>query len=165
MVGAEVMAVGVAAAIDTPARARLAMRTVDRRRGERGGEQTMTDFVLRPMERSDWSEVAELIHVGTNAWYQANGRAPIFSGDPAHTELFCQVYEALDPGCCVLAVNARTGRIAGSCFYHPRPTHVSVGIMNVHPNYFGRGIARQLLRFITDVATRKTCPCASCPAP
>ena len=34
-------------------------------------------------------------------------------------ELFCRVYEDLDPGCCVLAES--DGQLLGSCFYHPRP--------------------------------------------
>jgi hypothetical protein len=72
--------------------------------------------------------------------------------------LFCEVYEALDPGCCVVAEDAGTGRLVGSCFYHPRQTHVSLGIMNVHPNYFGRGVARRLLGFIVDFAERSGRP-------
>ncbi|HZO87820.1 MAG TPA: GNAT family N-acetyltransferase [Chthonomonadaceae bacterium] len=112
----------------------------------------MSTLSLRAMQREDWSEVAELIYVSTNYWYQTHGRPPIFTGDPASTELFCSVYEALDPGCCLVAENTRTGRLAGSCFYHPRPTHVSLGIMNVHPNYFGTGVARLLLRAIIEIA-------------
>jgi GNAT superfamily N-acetyltransferase len=108
--------------------------------------------------REDRAAVAELIYVSTNAWYQASGRAPIFAGGPAVTELFADVYEALDPGCCVLAESARTGRLMGSCFYHPRETHVSLGIMNVHPAYFGRGVARRLLRHITDFADARGQP-------
>jgi hypothetical protein len=46
----------------------------------------------------------------------------------------------------------------GSCFYHPRETHVSLGIMNVHPNYFGAGVARRLLRIITDYADARSKP-------
>ena len=38
----------------------------------------------------------------------------------------------------------------GSCFYHPREHHVSLGIMSVHPNYGGRGIGRQLVNYIID---------------
>ena len=83
---------------------------------------------------------------------------PIFTGDPAGTELFCSVYEALDPGCCLVAENTRTGRLAGSCFYHPRPTHVSLGIMNVHPNYFGQGVARRLLQAIIEIAAQQNKP-------
>ena len=113
---------------------------------------------LRAMARNEWSQVAGLIYVSTNYWYRANGRAAIFGGDPDCTELFPQVYEALDPGCCVVAEDGRTGQLAGSCFYHPRPTHVSLGIMNVHPNYFGVGIARRLLQFIIDIAEAQQKP-------
>ena len=112
----------------------------------------MEELRLRPMERSEWPAVAELIYVSTNYWYEASGKGAIFSGGPAVAELFCQVYEDLDPGCCVVAEHPTTGRLMGSCFYHPRETHVSLGIMNVHPAYFRHGVARRLLRFITDAA-------------
>jgi GNAT superfamily N-acetyltransferase len=117
----------------------------------------MPDFTLRPMQRSDWPAVAELIHQSTNAWYQRAAKPAIFGGPADDCELFCRVYEALDPGCCVLAVDdsgEARGRVAGSCFYHPRDTHVSLGIMNAHPDYFGRGVARRLLSYITDFADR-----------
>jgi GNAT superfamily N-acetyltransferase len=109
-------------------------------------------FSLRAMKPDEWNEVAALIHDSTNAWYQAHGRSRIFGGPKDDALLFCQVYERLDPGCCVVAADSVQGRLAGSCFYHPRPTHVSLGIMNVHPDYFGRGVARRLLQFITDLA-------------
>ncbi|MBT4137995.1 MAG: GNAT family N-acetyltransferase [Candidatus Latescibacteria bacterium] len=105
---------------------------------------------LRPMTDVDWLAVADLICVSTNYWYQMNRGFPIFANGPESVRLFCEVYEALDPGCCVLAEDENTGMLMGSCFYHPRPTHVSLGIMNVHPNYFGRGVARALLTHITD---------------
>ncbi|MEZ5300350.1 MAG: GNAT family N-acetyltransferase [Verrucomicrobiales bacterium] len=38
------------------------------------------------------------------------------------------------------------------CYYHPRETHVSLGIMNVHPDFFGRGLAKHLLAWILDFA-------------
>jgi len=104
------------------------------------------------MEKSDWPEVADLIQVSTNFWYQRGGKPAIFTCAPSDVQLFCKVYEDLDPGCCVVAQSGKTGRIAGSCFYHPRPTHVSLGIMNVHPNYFGQHVAARLLRHITDFA-------------
>lgn len=108
------------------------------------------EFRLRPATPSDRHEIAELIYASTNAWYQSHGRAPIFTGGPGVTEVFYEVYDALAPGCTVVACNSATGRLAGSCFYHPRERHVSLGIMNVHPNYFGMGIARRLLDFIVD---------------
>lgn len=118
----------------------------------------MPEITIRTMERKDWAAVGELIRVGTNAWYRANGKSDIFTGDPDQMELFCSVYEALDPGCCLVAANARSGQLAGSCFYHPRPTHLSVGIMNVHPNYFGTGVARRLLGAILEIADREQRP-------
>ena len=115
----------------------------------------MSEFNLRPMHEEDWDEVAELICIGTNHWYQTRGMSPIFEGGPKSALLFCEVYESLDPGCCILAVNRHSKRIAGSCFYHPRETHISLGIMNAHPNYFGAGIAKKLLRFVTDFADKR----------
>lgn len=118
----------------------------------------MSEIELRAMEEKDWSEVAELICLSLNYWCVANGRRAVFAGGGRATRLFCDEYEALDPGCCILADDTRTGRIVGSCFYHPRETHVSLGIMNAHPNYFGQGVARRLLDFIVDLADREGKP-------
>ena len=114
----------------------------------------MMSIQLRTATPEDRAEVAELIYASTNAWYQLRGMPQIFSGGPETTEVFCEVYDALEPGCCVVAENPRTGRLMGSCFYHPRPQHISLGIMNVHPNYFGRGVARALLDYIIDYTDR-----------
>lgn len=114
----------------------------------------MKSIQLRAATPEDRAEIAELIYASTNAWYQLRGMPPIFSGGPETTEVFCEVYDELEPGCCVVAENPRTGRLMGSCFYHPRPQHVSLGIMNVHPNYFGRGVARALLDYIIDYTDR-----------
>jgi len=118
----------------------------------------MDRIELRRMASADRSEVADLIYVSTNYWYETHGRGPSFSGGPASTEVFYDVYEALDPGCGVVALSGRTGRIMGSCFYHPRPTHVSLGIMNVHPGYFRQGVARAILGHIIDYAQRHEKP-------
>jgi GNAT superfamily N-acetyltransferase len=114
--------------------------------------------MLRAMRRDDWAAVADLIYRSTNAWYQANRNMAIFTGDPSACEIFCSTYEALDPGCCIVATDGKDGRIVGSCFYHPRPTHVSVGIVNVDPDQFGRGVARKLLGFVIDFAERERNP-------
>ena len=118
----------------------------------------MTTIRLRSATTDDWSEVAELICVSTNFWYQAQGKPPIFPNGPDSTRLFLEVYEALDPGCCVVAEHSTTRRIVGSCFYHPRETHFSLGIMNVHPNYFGRGVAKQILDLIIEESRRAQKP-------
>jgi len=105
---------------------------------------------LRAMKAEDRFEVAELIYASINVWYQQRGRPPIFVGGPRVTEVFYDVYNALEPGCAVVAENPQTGKLMGSCFYHPRKHHVSLGIMNVHPNYFGQGVGRALLQSIID---------------
>lgn len=118
----------------------------------------MSEVILRPMAQDEWQEVAELVQLSTNYWYVSHGMPPIFGGDPEDTLLFCEVYEALDPGCCVTARHATTGRLMGSCFYHPRETHFALGIMNVHPNYFGKHVAGQLLQYIMDRAEAENKP-------
>lgn len=113
---------------------------------------------LRHATEQDWDGIAELIYLSTNFWYQANGKPPIFRGDPLSTRLFCEVYESIDPGRCLLAIDETTSGLVGSCFYHPRETHVSLGIMNAHPNHAGRGIARQLLGHILEFAQQQNKP-------
>ncbi len=105
---------------------------------------------IRTMTADDRHEVAELIYASINVWYQSHGLPQVFHGGPRVTEVFWDVYSVLDPGHAVVAENTETGRLMGSCFYHPREHHVSLGIMNVHPNYFGCGAGRELLKTITD---------------
>lgn len=118
----------------------------------------MSPIQLRTMTEADRSEVAELIHVSTNYWYEANRNLKIFVCRPDQADLFCRVYEDLDPGCCIVAEHSQTVRIIGSCFYHPRATHISLGIMNAHPGYFGLGVARALLRHVCELADRERKP-------
>lgn len=115
-------------------------------------------MTIREMQPGDRSEVADLICVSTNYWYQSHFGTTIFPGGPRSAAVFFDVYEALDPGCGIVAESSESGRLMGSCFYHPRPTHVSLGIMNVHPNYFGNGVARELLGHIIDFADREEKP-------
>jgi len=112
----------------------------------------MTGYIIRSMEAGDRLDVAELICLSTNAWYQAHGRGTIFTGGPRTTELHYDVYHSLDGSSGIVAEDDRSGRLIGSCFQHVRPTHVSLGIMNVHPNHFGRGVAGGLLRHIIRTA-------------
>jgi GNAT superfamily N-acetyltransferase len=107
------------------------------------------------MSPGDRAEVASLIQVSLNFWYRLHGRPPIFSGDPMAADVFFEVYHALEPGCGIVARDTASGLLAGSCFYHPRPHHVGLGIMNVHPNYFGTGAASALLRYIIGVADQQ----------
>jgi GNAT superfamily N-acetyltransferase len=110
------------------------------------------------MRPDEWDRVAELICDSTNRWYQAGNKPVIFPGGPSSCLLFCETYEDLDPGCCVVAEDNRSGKIVGSCFYHPRETHVSLGIMNADPDSFGRGIAGRLLCYIIEFAQQRQQP-------
>ena len=121
-------------------------------------EKIVEDIMLREMVASDKLEVAELICISHNTWYQLHAFPAPFGGGPKSTELFFDAYEALDGSYGVVAENARSRRLAGLSFYHVRPTHVSVGMMSVHPNYFKRGVGKALLRYITDIADRQSKP-------
>ncbi len=113
---------------------------------------------IRRGEPEDRTELAELICVSTNHWYQVNRGVTVFPAGPESTDLFYEVYETLDPGCCLVAENAANRRLMGSCFMHPRSTHMSLGIMNVHPNYYGRRVAVALLQEIIDETQRRGLP-------
>lgn len=113
-------------------------------------------MLLRELREDEWDAVAELIHASTNAWYEKNLNRAIFQRDDSSgCRVFPEVYEAMDPGACVVAVDEESGRFMGSCFYHPRETHMSLGIMNSHPDFAGRGVARELLTEIIRRAEGK----------
>lgn len=113
---------------------------------------------LRLMEKGDWDEVAQLIYESLRVWFKENLGVDKVSGPWEPMRIFPRVYEALDPNCCILAIDPETGRIAGCCFFHPRPTHISLGIMNVHPDYFGKKAAGPMLRYITDLGKEQGKP-------
>jgi GNAT superfamily N-acetyltransferase len=115
-------------------------------------------FQLRPMAAADRSEVASLIFHSTNRYYESIGRDPIFTGDELSPAIIVDVYDQLDPGEAVVAVDDTSGQVIGSCFVHPRETHVSLGIMNSHPDHFGRGVARALLTHILELADSQNKP-------
>jgi GNAT superfamily N-acetyltransferase len=110
-------------------------------------------MIIRAMRPEEVGAVAEVVWASTNAWYKANRGFDVFTGGVESCRLFPDTYEAIDPGCCVVAEDSeQRGRLMGSCFYHPRETHVALGIMNVHPAYFGRGVASHLLRDVIGIA-------------
>ena len=109
---------------------------------------------IRTLQTTEWDQLAHLIFNSTNNWYQKNLNRKCFGGsDPLICRIFPEVYETLDPGCCLIA--EIDGVIAGSCFYHPRKTHFSVGIMNADPTFTGQGVARTLLQEIIKRAGKK----------
>ena len=115
-------------------------------------------FRLRRAEESDYQAIKDLIFNSTNDWYQKNFKKNVFGGNSDACSVFIEVYESLDPGCCILAEDTETGKIAGSCFFHPRETHLSLGIMNAHPDYFGMGVAKMILQEIISIASDKNLP-------
>ena len=117
-----------------------------------------SNIELRRMEEGDQKKVIDLIFNSTNAWYQEHFKKNVFGGDPSACEIFTEVYEDLDPGCCIIAEDMGTGRLAGSCFYHPRETHFSLGIMNASPDYFGKGVATRILDEIISLADHENLP-------
>jgi len=112
----------------------------------------MKGFSVRAMCPEDRWEVAELICMSTNYWYQAHGFPMIFAAGPQSTVFHFDTYHALEGSSGIVAVDAESRHIIGSCFQHIRPTHVSLGIMNVHPNHARRGVAGALLREIVEKA-------------
>ena len=109
------------------------------------------EIQLQVAQAQDRSEIAALIHGSTNAWYRQHGMGDIFSAGAESCGLFVDVYQQLDAGHHWIARDEQ-GAICGSCFFHPRETHLGLGIMNVHPDYFGRGIARRLLAKADELA-------------
>ncbi len=107
--------------------------------------------ILRAMERHEWAEVADLVCVSMNHWDVLHGSPGRFAGGPEWTMGFCETYELMDPGHCLVAEHPETGRLMACCFWRERETHLSLGIMNVHPNYMGQGIARRLLDRIVEL--------------
>ena len=115
-------------------------------------------FILRRATEKDYPAVKDLIFDSTNDWYQKNFKKNVFGGNSNTCSIFIDVYESLDPGCCVVAEDLKTGKLAGSCFFHPRETHLALGIMNAHPDYFGMGVAKMILNEILSIASEKKLP-------
>ncbi len=111
---------------------------------------TVSEPVLRPLTEADRHDVGELIFASINVWYAKHGCPAIYTCEPREVEIFFDTYNDLNPGCSIAAEHPETGILMASCFYHPRETHVSLGIMTVSPSHFGRGLGAQLLQHIID---------------
>ena len=108
-------------------------------------------IILRPLYESDITEHADLLYSSFNNWYWKHGWGKDYFGcQPQETSIFYDIYNDLSPGYSIAAFDKNTNRMMGSCFYHPREHHVSLGIMSVHPNYGGQGVGRQLVNYILD---------------
>ena len=118
----------------------------------------MGEFIIARLTPDRWNDAADLIYRSLNAWYLKNRGFELVTGPPESMLIFPRVYEALDPGCCVTATDKTSGRLAGTCFYHIRSTHAALGIMNVHPDFFGRGAGGAMVREIIAKAEEKHLP-------
>lgn len=107
---------------------------------------------------SEDQRVAELIHRSLVDWYGKNlGQGARFGDRSEPFLLFPRVYRELDPGEALGAFGG-DGELLGVCFVHPRPTHVSVGIVATAPAAAGRGVARSLLAPVLERAAREGKP-------
>ena len=112
-------------------------------------ETGKSSFELRPLTDDDVFEYADMLFGAFNAWWWKHGLGrDFYECDPVETAIFYHVYNDLTPGSSIAAFHRETGRMMGACFYHPRENHVSLGIMAVHPNYVGNGVARAMVDYI-----------------
>ena len=56
------------------------------------------------MRLDEWQAVADIVYASKiRTWYASVGKPGRFPAGPTSCLLYPQVYEALDPGCCVVA--------------------------------------------------------------
>ena len=104
-------------------------------------------------------EGARLIHAALRAWYGQHLNQPErFGAAWEPFRIFPEEYAALDPGGALTARDARTGQLVGLCFYHPRPSHFSVGIVATAPEAGGRGVARAMVEAVLALADAADLP-------
>lgn len=106
---------------------------------------------LQYLQPHQYDELAKLLHASLDVWHRTRLNTDRFGTDWEPFRLTVDVYEALDPGCCVVAVD-ESGDLIGSAFFHPRETHVGVGVVTVRPSAFGRGVGRALMEEIIRIA-------------
>ena len=115
--------------------------------------------ILGRLPEAQFDEAAGLIHTSLASWYGRHLNQPDrFGAAWEPFRIFPEVYEALDPGCAVTARDPVSQQLLGLCFYHPRPSHVSVGIVVTHPAAGGRGVARKMLEEVLASADALNLP-------
>ncbi len=119
----------------------------------------MSRIIFRPMRDEDRWPTAHVMSISGNYWNEAHGMGRAFPAGPQAAVFQFDVYRKLDvENLGYAAVDEGTGAVVGICFMHLRPTHVSLGTLNVHPNWFGQGVATGLVRRIIDFATDENKP-------
>lgn len=115
-------------------------------------------ITLGRLQPSQYDEAATLIHASTNAWYLKNTGRVAFGCEPTGCRLFPDTYDALDAGQCITATDDSTGQLVGTCYLHPRETHIGVGIVNTAPDVAAAGVASLMLREACAIADASGLP-------
>ena len=69
---------------------------------------------IRLLHSEDWDALAALIHASLSVWYRKHLNIERFGPDHSPLRVIPELYEALDPGCCVVAEEETSGRLMGS---------------------------------------------------
>jgi hypothetical protein len=115
-------------------------------------------FTLGRLQPEQFDEAAALIHASTNAWYLKNTGRVAFGCEPNGCRLFPDTYHALDAGQCITATDDATGKLIGTCYLHPRETHIGVGIVNTASDVASAGVASQMIREACAIADASGLP-------
>ena len=109
-------------------------------------------FVFNILRDRDLPDYTQMLYQSFNTWYWNHGWGKDYFGCTAQdTRIFYDIYCDISPGHSIAAFDARTRKLIGACFYHPREHHVSLGIMCVHPDAWGRGVGRSLVEHILSI--------------
>ncbi len=111
-------------------------------------------MTLSHLQPHQWDEVAQLVHTSLETWYRKNLNIERFGTAWEPFRVFTEIYETLDPGRCLVALDD-DGKLLGSIFYHPRETHIGIGVVTTHPTAGKRGIAKAMLEEIIRHAEGK----------
>jgi GNAT superfamily N-acetyltransferase len=113
-------------------------------------------FRLVPLTDSCVPEYTRMLRASFNEWYWKHGWGKdYFSCTLEETAIFYDIYNDLSPRCSVAVFDKKTGQLMGACFYHPRETHVSLGIMSVHPDCWGKGVGKAMVDYILNFTREK----------
>lgn len=110
-------------------------------------------FFLGRLKFEERDEAARLIHASLATWYASHLNQPDRFGEAWEPfRIIPEIYGQLDPDCGIVAQETGTGALLGVCFYHPRSSHVSIGIVATKPGAGGRGVARAMLEEAARIA-------------
>lgn len=120
---------------------------------------TRQTFTIEPLQAGEHDAVARLLHSSLYNWYQQRlGQGERFGETHTPFLVIPEVYDELDPGEALVARDRSSGAVIGVCFVHPRPTHISIGIVATATEAQGRGVARALIEPVILRAKREGKP-------